>query len=152
MQRWIQKSSWKLVSIMVVMMQTGTAWSQEHMQREFPIPEKVALVQHDEVIGFSRHNLDASIRDISRPDDSFIVNRHPDESGDVLNPDNINPVMEQDSFSKESSETDSNLVDEELANVGIVTRTNKVRRKINPKGVKMLRRMLWMSLFYTGSK
>ncbi|WP_126456096.1 hypothetical protein [Sulfuriflexus mobilis] len=131
--------------MMIVLLGSDVVWSQESTQGLTPMQEDIALVENDALPNFSRHKLDASIKSISAPADSLI-------EGDLLNIEE-GLATEPDGYVQDMDNSEQEMVEEIVVKPEeAITRNNPRHRKMNAKGVAMLRKILWMSLFYSSSK
>lgn len=151
MPQWMHKGSWKIAGVMLILPQSGLVWSQEP-GNEIALTESIALVQHDELSYLPQHKLDTSTVTISKATDTSAVNNEMVQIESLLNPE-TQLVTDPDDLAN-----GKHIADEELANRSmpgpdeIIVSKSQRRRKINTRGVNMIKRLLWMSLFYTSSK
>lgn len=157
MRRYMHNRISGIAVLILVAIQPAVVWSNEAVQAEVKQPEGVIAGKVEKVA--LAEQLERPVLEVKIKHNTIRVEKHDAEPGSaVVNEKTITtddelaavrPVTDiqgvlTNGVGKAAVEPGSELAGE--------NNINSRRRKVNVEGVAMLRRMLWMTLFYSGSK
>lgn len=134
MQAWIHRSLFSCSVISILLVQSGLAWSEDEVtgSKQYTQSEQVALI----------HKEDAHLLPSSRPGEDVLSVAGKEKAG----------LVDESYATKDNEIVSARETDTEIARAGeAVTNTGPTRKRVDERAVRMIRKIIWMSLFYSGS-